>query len=159
MVSNLVWIPTHLNYLPLNEKHMQLKESISQLVLDIFTWNFWNLSWLVCFKFSGNLLKPFIDKKSENKCPIKTQCVLPEEEHNCQKTTFLVQKFGTVLLGAFEGKTYSCRIIILLLTQCIKMHKCNLHCPNFMFKGKLLMCKYWLRPLIHFNQCHFLVVW
>ena len=32
----------------------------------------------------------------------------------------------------------------------IQMHKCKFLCPNCTFKGKLLICKYWFRPLIHF---------
>ena len=39
----------------------------------------------------------------------------------------------------------------------IQMHTCKFLCPKCTFKGKLLISKCWIRPLIHFRKCHTLL--
>ena len=131
-----------------------LNDSVSQLVLDVFTWIFfffWKLflARRLCANLIWNILNLFTEKNISNERHIKTQCILPDEEGKCQKHHFRGMKiwyFTPLFIWGFE---ISLQIVYPFIKLMHKRHKINLHCPKCMFKGKLLMRKCWFRPLIH----------
>ena len=85
-----------------------------------------------------------------------SQCMLPEDAI----TSFSwYENLILYLVFSFDGETCPFKPFIRLLIYCIKMHKINFQCPTFMFKGKLHRRKCWLRPLVHLQRCHFLILW
>ena len=75
----------------------------------------------------------------------------------CHNIIFEVWKFHTLPRFHLTAKC-PFKPFIRLLIYCIKMHKINFQCPTFMFKGKLPKRKCSLRPLVHLQRCHFLIL-
>ena len=77
----------------MNQNYRELLDSLFQLVLEVFTWPFFEnycLARRLCANLIWNLIKLFIEKKTANDLPIETQCILPEERGKSQNHNYLI---------------------------------------------------------------------